>query len=210
MEFERFDLPRRDMALSQTDGQSDELNDDDASQSSDDAHGRSPEQAERPPDQTEIELQRAIASHEQSAARLSASAEQFADAVSALEGVVQSRVNQEVRAACCTLLPQLAKAMLPEEIARHLASLTIAPARQLRLAVGAQELCEPMREALDQHTSISDRVEIIANSDLDELRVELSWQNGGIDFEFDRLLEALCASLGGGERELNEPGEHHV
>lgn len=99
-----------------------------------------------------------------------------------------------VRAMAETLFPTLSQAFLGEEIVRHLQDwLPVSPER---VTVTAPEGLQPILEtALARRPDLAGRCELVTGQVASDVQVRVSWRTGGLDFDFDGLLEACLARL---------------
>ncbi len=155
----------------------------------------------------EKELREATLERAREAELLKNAAQEFLSARNRLDEDLKKRLAEEVGRACSLLLPKCAEAFLAEEVARQLSELTMTPGGPLRLQVGDPKLIESLKAALDELALEPGSIEFLENAELDSLRVEVDWQVGGIDFEFDHLIRELCSPPHNQGEETTEPGD---
>jgi hypothetical protein len=110
------------------------------------------------------------------------------------------RVTQSIAA---KLFPELSRLFLSEEIGRHLPVMvpSSAPAVEIR---AQPALVEKLREAVENSSSLSDRCAVVPASDDEGAQVRVSWETGGLTFDFDGLLKACLAQLDSTQAKIEE------
>jgi len=110
------------------------------------------------------------------------------------------RVTQSIAA---KLFPELSRLFLAEEIGRHLPVMvpTSAPAIEIR---AQPALLEKLREAVENSSSLSDRCAVVPASEDEDAQVRVSWETGGLTFDFDGLLNACLAQLDSTQATIEE------
>ena len=148
-----------------------------------------PDEPETPPgpSEAELELSRTTQALKETIASLDALKAQV------IEESAQHTARQ-VSALASALFPKLAEAFLAEEITRHLPGLLPGAAAtvQVRAEPGlAGQIDEIVASAGPQHV----RIEVIEDEAAGPNRASVSWQDGGVDFDFASLLDACLAKL---------------
>lgn len=144
----------------------------------------------------EGELRQAIDQNRRAEVLLEEAAERLCEVMRVLDLEFRRAVTEEVRRACQALLPRVTEIYLAEEVAHQLETLSRLPDGPLLMQVGNEALLAPMREALDVHLGVGRPIEVGFNPAIGRLGVQLQWSGGGIDFDYGRVLEALCAASG--------------
>ena len=110
------------------------------------------------------------------------------------------RVTQSIAA---KLFPELSRLFLAEEIGRHLPVMvpTSAPAIEIR---AQPALLEKLREAVENSSSLSDRCAVVPAGEDEDAQVRVSWETGGLTFDFDGLLNACLAQLDSTQATIEE------
>ena len=146
---------------------------------------------------------------------LNKEASQFRAAVSAflearqdLQSRFNERLAQSLTDACCQLLPKIGKAFFADEIARHLAELPTPLACQIKLEVATASARLVLTQALSEAGLAESVIDIVEKPNLKAMQVKVAWEDGGIDFEFDRLLQQLCTTDALMEPAVGCLGEH--
>ncbi len=106
----------------------------------------------------------------------------------------KARSVQLVQAISARLFPVLAQEFLAEEIGRHLPDLIpdLAPTIEIHVT---PEFAEKMSETVTRDKILADRCRIVSSQAQDPATVEVSWQTGGINFDFEALLRACLDRL---------------
>ena len=111
---------------------------------------------------------------------------------------VEREAGQQVQATLQSmareLFPILGEKLLAEEIAATLKDVLPVSIAALELRV-ATPLAEPLREAMARSEALSARCSLVEHDTPGQPSVEVSWQTGGMTFDFDGLLAASLARL---------------
>lgn len=99
-----------------------------------------------------------------------------------------------VQAMASKLFPELSRDFLAEEIGRHLPALVPASAAIVELKAEAS-LAEALRELVQRTPSLMNRCSITSVEGEGQGRVDVSWQSGGLTFDFGALLAACLSNL---------------
>lgn len=117
------------------------------------------------------------------------------NATQGIEDKMREQVVDGVQSLASKLFPQLSDLFLAEEISRHLPAL--APASAPNIEVRAEpELIEGIREAVERNQALAPRCTFLPINSAEDCRVHVSWESGGVTFDFDGLLDACLARMG--------------
>lgn len=121
--------------------------------------------------------------------------------LSAMSGAIE-RIERESRehavrvtqAISAKLFPELSRLFLADEIGRHLPVMvpSSAPAVEIRTQPA---LLEKLRAAVEHMPGLADRCAVVPAGEDDDAEVRVSWETGGLTFDFDGLLKACLAQL---------------
>lgn len=111
-----------------------------------------------------------------------------------VEREAQAQTLQTIQSIAARLFPELSKHFLADEISRHLASLVPASAAVVEIRAEAG-LAEQLRELIERSPALAHRCTLTALPAEGEGRVDVSWQTGGLTFDFDGLLQACLSHL---------------
>lgn len=116
-------------------------------------------------------------------------------AVRQVEDNVRTQVVEGVQAMAGKLFPALSEQFLSEEIGRHLPALV--PASAPRVEICAEpELSDRIGAVVERAGALAERCVFSPMNSAEDCRVHVSWETGGVTFDFDGLLEACMARLG--------------
>lgn len=111
-----------------------------------------------------------------------------------IERDARAQAVENVRSMAAKLFPLLSKAFLAEEIGRHLPALV--PASATVVEIHAEEsLASYLRDMVERNSSLAHRCTVLPASAPGQGRIDVSWQTGGLTFDFDGLLQACLAQL---------------
>ncbi len=111
-----------------------------------------------------------------------------------IERDAQAQTLATVQAMASKLFPELSRDFLAEEIGRHLPALVPASAAIVELKAEAS-LAEALRELVQRTPSLMNRCSITSVDGEGQGRVDVSWQSGGLTFDFGALLAACLSNL---------------
>ncbi|MDP3459131.1 MAG: hypothetical protein Q8S09_07635 [Hyphomonas sp.] len=111
-----------------------------------------------------------------------------------IERDAQVQTLQTIQSVVARLFPELSKQFLAEEISRHLASLVPVSAAVVDIRAEAG-LAEQLRELVERSPALAHRCTITPMPAEGEGRVDVSWQTGGLTFDFDGLLQSCLSHL---------------
>jgi hypothetical protein len=111
-----------------------------------------------------------------------------------VEAEANTKMSQTLRSLAAELLPELSRAFLADEIMRHLPSLL--PPKAVRFEIrAAAAIADRIGVLAGRHPMLAGRFDIIATEGADPGAAEISWQTGGVKFDFHRLITACLARL---------------
>lgn len=111
-----------------------------------------------------------------------------------LEREAKAQTVEAIQAIAAKLFPMLSKAFLAEEIGRHLPKLV--PASAAVVEIRAEDsLAAELQAMVERHASLANRCTILPTPADGQGRVDVSWQTGGLSFDFDGLLQASLSHL---------------
>ncbi len=111
-----------------------------------------------------------------------------------IERDAQAQVAEAVQSIAAKLFPLLSKAFLAEEISRHLPMLVPASAAVVEIRADAA-LAAELQVMIERHASLADRCTLVPATAPGQGKVDVSWQTGGLSFDFDGLLQASLSHL---------------
>ncbi|WP_373005253.1 hypothetical protein [Hyphomonas sp.] len=118
----------------------------------------------------------------------------LSDTIERLERESHERAVSVTQSIASRLFPELSRLFLAEEIGRHLPGMipTTAPAVEIR---AQPALLEKLRDLVEKTASLSERCSVVPAETPDDDQVRVSWETGGLTFDFDGLLNACIAQL---------------
>jgi len=118
----------------------------------------------------------------------------LSDTIERLEQESRERAVSTTQSIASRLFPELSRLFLAEEIGRHLPGMipSTAPAVEIR---AQPALLEKLRDLVDKTASLSERCSVVPAETSDDGQVHVSWETGGLTFDFDGLLNACLARL---------------
>jgi hypothetical protein len=118
----------------------------------------------------------------------------LSDTIERLEQESRERAVSITQSIASRLFPELSRLFLAEEIGRHLPGMipSTAPAVEIR---AQPALLEKLRDLVDKTASLSERCSVVPAETSDDGQVHVSWETGGLTFDFDGLLNACLARL---------------
>ena len=118
----------------------------------------------------------------------------FARQLDEMDGRIRAEVTAGIQAISARLFPRLSQHFLAEEIGRHLPELV--PVSVPRLEVAASPaLAEQLQPVIARTPALAKRCQFEPAEGMDSGQVRVSWQTGGLAFDFDGLMEACLAEL---------------
>ncbi len=132
-------------------------------------------------------LQEQMQAVEQTLASLASITEQ-------LQQEIRQRAESQMTALAEKLFPKLGQSFLAEEIARHLPDLL--PASVVDIEIRAEpELAAALTALIDGSGQLAGCCSVIEDEAPGANRATISWRDGGVDFDFEGLLEACLGRL---------------
>jgi flagellar biosynthesis/type III secretory pathway protein FliH len=118
----------------------------------------------------------------------------LSDTIERLERESREQAVSVTQSIAARLFPELSRLFLAEEIGRHLPGMvpSTAPAVEIR---AQPALLERLRDVVEKTASLSERCSVVPAETTDDEQVRVSWETGGLTFDFDGLLNACLAQL---------------
>ena len=118
----------------------------------------------------------------------------LSDTIERLERESRERTVSATLSIASRLFPELSRLFLAEEIGRHLPGMI--PATAPSVEIRAQPaLLEKLRDVVEKSASLSERCSVVPADAPDDEQVRVSWETGGLTFDFEGLLNACLAQL---------------
>ncbi|MBU1288834.1 MAG: hypothetical protein KJ871_14040 [Alphaproteobacteria bacterium] len=118
----------------------------------------------------------------------------LSDTIERLEIESRQQTIKMTQAIAARLFPELSRSFLAHEIGRHLGAMV--PSNAPAVEIRAQSLlADKLSELVAASPSLSERCAVLTASPEESSRVEVSWETGGVTFDFDGLLTACLAQL---------------
>lgn len=118
----------------------------------------------------------------------------LAGKVEKIEADARRQTAASIAAIAERLFPKLARRFLAEEISLHLEKMI--PPGEVCIDIKAEpHLAEQLYETIQRSKQLADICNVIPQEDANGSRVDVSWKSGGLDFDFDGLLEACIGHL---------------
>lgn len=111
-----------------------------------------------------------------------------------IERDAQAQTLMTIQSMAARLFPELSRAFLAEEISRHLPALVPASAAVIEIRAEAG-LAEKLRELVERAPALAHRCTIMPLDGEGQGQAEVSWQTGGLTFDFEGLLQASLSHL---------------
>jgi hypothetical protein len=111
-----------------------------------------------------------------------------------IERDAQAQTLQTLQSVSAKLFPELSREFLSEEIGRHLAALVPATAAVVEIRAETS-LADKLRELVERTPALAHRCTVTTMAAEGQGSVEVSWQTGGLSFDFDGLLKACLSHL---------------
>ena len=129
----------------------------------------------------------------------------LAEKVEKVEADARRQTATSITAIAERLFPKLSRRFLAEEIALHLEKMI--PPGEVRIDIRAEpHLAEQLYEVIQRSERLAEICEVTSDEEPGGSRVDVAWQNGGLDFDFDGLLEACIGHLRSGRAVEGENG----
>jgi hypothetical protein len=111
-----------------------------------------------------------------------------------IERDAQTQALQTVQSLAAKLFPELSRHFLAEEISRHLPGLVPDSAAVVEIRA-EPELAGKLSELVERLPALANRCTVTATDTEGQGRVDVSWQSGGVTFDFDGLLQGCLSHL---------------
>lgn len=126
--------------------------------------------------------------------QLEASLKLIASRLDRIEQDARAQAFQAVQAICAKLFPELGRRFLAEEIGRSLPKLVPASAAVIEIRA-SEALARRIEDLVSRTPGLENRCTIVPSAEGEAGQAEISWQSGGLTFDFDALLATLEAQL---------------
>lgn len=126
--------------------------------------------------------------------QLEASLKLIASRLDRIEQDARAQAFQAVQAMSGKLFPELGRRFLAEEIGRSLPKLVPASAAVIEIRAG-EALARRIEDLVSRTPGLENRCTIVPTTESEAGQAEISWQSGGLSFDFDALLATLEAQL---------------
>lgn len=110
-----------------------------------------------------------------------------------IEREARAQTLQTIKSIASKLFPVLSEQFLAEEISRHLPAMVPASAAVVEIRA-EEELAGKLRQLVERIPALAHRCSVTAAPE-GQGRVDVSWQSGGLTFNFDALLQASLSHL---------------
>jgi len=120
-----------------------------------------------------------------------------------IEREAQAQTVQTISSIAAKLFPELSKQFLAAEINQHLVSMVPASAAVVEIRAET-ELAGKLRELVECSPSLAHRCTVLPAAAEGQGRVDVSWQSGGLTFNFDGLLQACLSRLNSTQTTIKE------
>lgn len=111
-----------------------------------------------------------------------------------IERETHAQCMQAVQTMTAKLFPELSRLFLAEEIGRSLPKLVPASAAVIEIRAGAI-LAGELKARIAAMPGLADRCTVLPSGPDEVGKADISWQSGGVSFDFDALLATLQAQL---------------
>lgn len=111
-----------------------------------------------------------------------------------IEREAQAHAIQAVQAMTAKLFPELSRQFLAEEIGRSLPKLVPASAAVIEIRAGAA-LADELQAHIAGMPALAHRCTVLPSGADNAGKADISWQSGGVSFDFDALFATLQAQL---------------
>lgn len=110
-----------------------------------------------------------------------------------IEREARAQTLQTINSIASKLFPVLSEQFLADEISRHLPSMVPASAAVVEIRAD-EDLASKLRQLVERTPALAHRCSVTAAPE-GQGRVDVSWQSGGLTFNFDALLQASLSHL---------------
>ena len=111
-----------------------------------------------------------------------------------IERDAQAHAFEAVQSLAARLFPELSKRFLADEIGHHLPSLIPASAAVVEIRAAAP-IADKLREIVERSPELAQRCTVTTLEADGQGKVDVSWQSGGVSFDFDGLLAASLSHM---------------
>lgn len=111
-----------------------------------------------------------------------------------IERDAQAHALEAIHSLAARLFPELSKRFLADEIGHHLPSVIPASAAVVEIRASAP-IADKLRELVERSPSLAQRCTVTPLDADGQGRVDVSWQTGGVSFDFDGLLAASLSHM---------------
>jgi hypothetical protein len=127
----------------------------------------------------------------------------MSDAIARIERESREQTLRVTQSISARLFPELSRLFLADEIGRHLPVMvpSSAPAIEIR---AQPALLEKLRAAVENMPGLTDRCAVVPAVEDQDAQVRVSWETGGLTFDFDGLLTACLAQLDSPQTRIEE------
>lgn len=126
--------------------------------------------------------------------QVEASLKSIAARLDKMERDAQLRAFQAVQSMAAKLFPELSRQFLAAEISRSLPKLVPASASVIEIRAG-EALAAEIQELIGRTPSLANRCTVLPSGSDSTGKVDVSWQTGGVSFDFEALLATLLSQL---------------
>lgn len=118
----------------------------------------------------------------------------LSETIDRLEREAQDQVSEAIQSMAAQLFPELSKQFLAEEVSRHLPALV--PVSVSNVEIRAEPaLAHQLRPLVNGMGTLASRCTVLPVEAPGDSRVHVSWQTGGVTFDFRGLMDACLARL---------------
>ncbi|MFN7180729.1 hypothetical protein [Hyphomonas sp.] len=111
-----------------------------------------------------------------------------------IERDAQAQAMQAVQTMTAKLFPELSRRFLAEEIGRSLPRLVPQSAAVIEIRAG-EALAAELQTRIAAMPGLANRCTVLSSGSESAGQADISWQSGGVSFDFDALLATLQAQL---------------
>ncbi|GAB5459074.1 MAG: hypothetical protein Hens3KO_21040 [Henriciella sp.] len=119
---------------------------------------------------------------------------QLAESILEIDRQAKAETLEQIVQIAESLFPKLGKAFLCEEISNHLPDLLSKQSGPVTL-ITAPAMTSEIEGMIARHPALAEICTIKSDPALSDLRVQIDWQSGGYDLNFDSLLEVCIGRL---------------
>jgi hypothetical protein len=127
-------------------------------------------------------------------AQVEAALKSIAARLDRIERDAQAQAMQAVQTMTAKLFPELSRRFLAEEIGRSLPRLVPQSAAVIEIRAG-EALAAELQERIAAMPGLANRCTVLPSGSESAGQADISWQSGGVSFDFDALLATLQAQF---------------